>query len=120
MMSIRNQAVGRFGEKTAARHLEANGYTILERNWRCPDGEIDIVAHAPGGPMALVEVKTRTSRSCGHPAEAITPRKLARMRKVAAQWRHQHRHHAWVRLDVLTVDLSTGQPQIWHIQGVEQ
>lgn len=119
-MSIRNQAVGRFGERAAACHLETSGYTILERNWRCPLGEVDIVAQAPGGPVALIEVKTRTSRCCGHPAEAITSRKLARMRQVAAQWRLDHGQHAWVRLDVMTVDLSSGQPQIWHIQGVDQ
>ena len=69
-------ALGRRGEAIAARHLEAAGLVIVERNWRCTHGEIDIVAR-DGGDLVFVEVKTRSSVEYGHPLEAITPIKLA-------------------------------------------
>ncbi len=71
--SAPRQRLGRWGEGVAATHLEAHGYTILARNWRCAAGEIDLVAR-DGETLVFVEVKTRRGRAYGAPEEALTPR----------------------------------------------
>jgi putative endonuclease len=79
-------ALGRAGEDLAARHLERVGYRVLARNWRCPHGEIDIVArHDVDGRDELVicEVKTRRSDRYGHPCEAVDARRRRRLRAAA-------------------------------------
>lgn len=81
----RKDDLGRRGEQLAVEHLTAAGYTILARNWRCPLGEIDIVARF-GSTTVVVEVKTRSGVGFGHPLDAVTPRKLARLRRLAAAW----------------------------------
>jgi putative endonuclease len=70
-------AVGRFGEQLAVGHLETAGLEILARNWRCRQGELDIVAR-DGSQLVFVEVKTRSSRAFGSPAEAVDRAKSAR------------------------------------------
>lgn len=114
-------AVGRFGEDLAAAHLQSCGMTVLERNWRCRDGEIDIVA-VDGNVLAFVEVKTRSRLGFGLPAEAITARKLARMRRLAARWLAEHAdagRWAGIRLDVVSVvRLAPGGPSVEHLRGV--
>lgn len=77
--------LGRRGERLAERALAGRGYRILDRNWRCREGEIDIVAR-DGDAIVFVEVKTRSSDAFGHPFEAITVAKLARLRRLAAAW----------------------------------
>ena len=114
-------AVGRFGEDVAARHLQQSGLTLLERNWRCSDGELDIVA-VDGDTVVFVEVKTRSAVGFGTPAEAVTPRKLARLRRLAARWLAERRdEQGWpeVRFDVVGV-LRTrdGGPVVEHLRGV--
>ncbi|MDO5701561.1 MAG: YraN family protein [Bowdeniella nasicola] len=116
----RNQVVGRYGEDTAVTYLERRGFRILERNWRCRDGEVDIVASDPDGTVCLIEVKTRTGRAFGHALEAITPRKLARMRTLAGRWRAEHGAGRGVRLDVIAIDLATGRPELTHLTGIDQ
>lgn len=81
--------LGRAGEERAAQHLRRHGYTVLDRNWRCAQGEIDIVATC-GGHLAIVEVKTRRSAAYGHPFEAIDARKRHRMWGLAQAWRAHH------------------------------
>ncbi|MEL5990317.1 YraN family protein [Microbacterium phosphatis] len=85
----RKDDLGRAGEERATAYLRQRGYEILERNWRCPAGEIDIVA-ARDGRIAAVEVKTRTSLAYGHPLSAIDDRKLSRMWNVALAWAAAH------------------------------
>lgn len=80
---------GRAGEERAAAHLRSHGYTVLDRNWRCPQGEIDIVA-ARGGELVVVEVKSRRSDAFGHPLEAIDERKGARLWRLAVAWMAAH------------------------------
>ncbi|HQJ35005.1 MAG TPA: YraN family protein, partial [Rhodoglobus sp.] len=82
-------ALGRRGEEIAARYLASRGLAIVERNWRCPQGEIDLIAR-DGGELVFVEVKTRSSVAYGHPLESITPVKLARLRRLAAAWCDAH------------------------------
>jgi putative endonuclease len=78
-------AVGAYGERVAERFLVEAGLVVLERNWRCPLGEIDIVAR-DGDCLVVCEVKTRSSVAYGHPLEAVTARKAARLRRLALAW----------------------------------
>ncbi|GHH74479.1 YraN family protein [Promicromonospora soli] len=81
----KKDGVGRYGERVALRHVEARGWQVLDTNWRGKDGELDIVA-LDGDVLVVVEVKTRSSLGFGHPAEAVTPRKLARIKRLTGQW----------------------------------
>ena len=100
--------VGRWGEDLATAHLVGLGYEVIERNWRCPQGEIDVVArHAES--LVIVEVKTRSTRAFGHPFEAITPAKLARLNRLGFAWCVAHPGwHGRLRVDVVAV---VGSPQ---------
>ncbi len=77
--------LGRWGEAVAANALRNRGYTILEQNWRCRSGEIDLIA-VDGDCIVIVEVKTRRTTQFGHPLESITPRKCVRLRILAGEW----------------------------------
>jgi len=111
--------LGRRGEDLAAGHLAASGLTIVERNWRCSQGEIDIVA-LDNGELVFVEVKTRSSVAFGHPLESITAVKLARLRRLAAAWCSEHPgRHDRIRLDAIAVVAPPGSaPQIEHLKRV--
>lgn len=110
---------GARGEELAADFLHAHGFELLDRNWRCRFGEIDLIARE-GRALVCVEVRSRTSTGFGHPVESITRKKLARMRQVAAIWRAAHPDlRGGLRLDVVTVMLLPGQPpEIAHLRGV--
>ena len=88
-MAVGRRELGRAGEEAAAAWYEERGYRVLDRNWRCRDGELDLVL---SGPAALVfcEVKTRSSLAFGAPAEAVTRTKQVRLRRLAAQWLAAH------------------------------
>ncbi|MFV0426235.1 MAG: YraN family protein [Beutenbergiaceae bacterium] len=111
--------VGREGEQRAQRWLRQVGMVILDTNWRCRVGELDIVAR-DGSELVFVEVKTRTSTAYGHPAEAVTPAKLARIRGLAALWLREHDEHAeQVRIDVVAILLVGGtRVRLEHLRGV--
>lgn len=78
-------ALGAAGEDRAAAWYEAHGYEVLVRNWRCRDGELDLIC-ALRRDVIVCEVKTRTSLAFGHPAEAVTATKQRRIRRLTAQW----------------------------------
>ena len=112
---------GRWGEDLAARHLERLGMTVLDRNYRTRAGEIDIVAVDPGaGTIVICEVKTRTTEDVGSPLAAVTPRKLRRLRGLAAEWMRAHDSGARaVRIDVIGIVLGhAGAPSLEHLRGV--
>ncbi len=112
-------ALGRYGEDVAARHLADAGVVVLERNWRCEAGEIDIVGRE-GHALVICEVKTRRGLGFGSPLEAVTATKAARLRRLAALWMAQRRIHPQeVRFDVVGV-LQTGRgaAQVEHLRGV--
>jgi putative endonuclease len=120
MKGTQNQVIGRRGESFAAEYLQEKGYTILERNYRTPHGEIDLIASV-GEVIAFVEVKTRKSNSLGPPEISITPRKIEHMHHAAEYFIQQHPEmtNDW-RLDVLTVQLQTDQPAplVDHFENV--
>ena len=77
--------LGKYGEQLAAEYLQRAGLRILARNWRCAEGEIDLVA-ADRRVLVAVEVKTRSSTAFGTPLEAVTRKKRSRLRRLAVQW----------------------------------
>ena len=85
MTYARNHALGRYGEQVAAVHLESLGMTVVERNWSCRHGEIDIVAR-DGETLVVCEVKTRAGTGVGDPVEAVTREKAMRLRRLSAAY----------------------------------
>jgi putative endonuclease len=111
--------LGRQGEDLAADYLTKSGLQVLERNWRCKDGEIDIVA-AEGRVLVVCEVKTRSGVGFGTPLEAVTRQKVWRLRRLAALWVREHGLICeQIRIDVVGV-LRTGPGEfsIEHVSGV--
>ncbi len=107
-MSGGNSARGRRGESLAARELERRGYSIVERNWRCEAGEIDLVARE-GETWAFVEVKLRTGKGYGLPEEAITRRKRDRLMNAALMYLAERDliDVIW-RIDVVAIVVAPG------------
>ncbi|WUW21265.1 YraN family protein [Streptomyces sp. NBC_01463] len=113
-------ALGRYGEDLAARLLTDAGMSVLERNWRCRAGEIDIVAR-DGDALVICEVKTRRAGAFEHPMAAVTPAKADRLRRLAALWlsRHGDPPPGGVRIDLVGVVLPRrGAPLAEHARGV--
>lgn len=111
--------LGRLGEQAAARHLTELGWQILDRNWRCAEGELDIVAR-DGAELVVCEVKTRSGVAYGAPAEAVTAAKAARLHRLASRWLAAHGvRHAAARVDVIgLVADGAGRFAIDHMKGV--
>ncbi len=112
-------ALGRFGEDVAARHLISEGFIVLERNWRCDSGEIDIVAR-DGDSLVVVEVKTRSSLRHGSPFEAVTERKLHRLELLGMRWvRERGVRPRRMRVDVVSVlRPRSGRTVVEHVRGL--
>ncbi len=112
-------ALGEYGERIAARYLTEAGMQILDRRWRCPLGELDLVAR-DGGCLVVCEVKTRRSHGAGTALDAVTPVKLARLRRLAATWLAEHEDSfREVRIDVVAVSVPRrGGPQVEHLAAV--
>ncbi len=113
------RAVGHYGERVAARHLLRDGMHLLARGWRCAQGEIDLVA-LDGTTLVVCEVKTRRSVRAGAPVEAVTPAKLARLRRLAAAWlAQQEEHFPDVRIDVVAIVVPPrGAPVVEPLRAV--
>lgn len=116
----RKQAMGRYGEELAVRHLTGvAGMALLDRNWRCREGEIDLVLR-DGEALVVCEVKTRTSVEHGSPHEAISDTKLERLRLLGERWAQAH----GVRPPETRVDLVAvlrpprGRSMIEHVRGL--
>ena len=112
-------ATGGYGEASAARFLAGQGMVLLDRNWRCELGEIDLVLR-DGDALVVCEVKTRTSAAFGSPFEAVTPAKLARLRRLAARWIADRGISVReVRFDLVGVRLDlSGDARFDHLRGV--
>lgn len=120
MTTLTRIQLGALGEQVAVDHLGALGLRILERNWRCRYGELDVIAADPAGAVVFVEVKTRSGDGFGGLAEAVTPRKVRRLRRLAAVWlAGQQSGWAQVRIDVIGVRVGRRRtPEVTHVIGV--
>jgi putative endonuclease len=108
MAVARRAALGGRGEDAAAEWYRRAGYEVLDRNWRCRDGELDVVAHsADRSVLVFCEVKTRSSNRFGSPFEAVTPAKQRRVRTLATLWlasgRRGRTRYDHIRFDVAAV-----------------
>jgi len=100
--------LGQWGESVAAHHLEAKGYEIVARNWRCRQGEIDLVARTGvGAELVFVEVKTRRGRTMGLPEEALTPHKSRKLLELGQLYLAAHELDVDWRVDLVAVELDT-------------
>jgi putative endonuclease len=111
-MSDPRRQLGSWGEERASQFLRTQGYEIVERNWRCATGELDIVAWE-GECLAFVEVRTRRGRNYGTPEESVTQVKQTKLIQLAQIYMQEHPELecAW-RIDVVAVELKGGQPRI--------
>jgi putative endonuclease len=100
--------LGARGETVVAEWYESAGYEVLDRNWRCRDGELDLVV-AGRDVVVFCEVKTRRGGAFGAPAEAVTLAKQRRIRGLALRWLTEHRVGALrIRFDVASVRVDRG------------
>jgi putative endonuclease len=119
-MSEHRHAVGKAGEEAAVQYLRQQGYRILERNYRCRFGEIDLIAW-DGGTLAFVEVKTRRSQRYGPAAAAVTPEKQRHLIKASQLYLIQRKKaDELCRFDVVTVAMDAQQPHIELIKDAFQ
>ena len=114
--------LGRWGENLAVEHLVGLGWQILDRNWRCRAGEIDIVAREPGPPprLVIVEVKTKSGEGFGDPLETITWAKMRRVGQLGLWWQARHPEVGGsLRLDAIGIVKRAGMaPVLKHVRGV--
>jgi len=103
---MKRRDTGILGEKLAKDFLRKKGYHILETNYRCPEGEIDIVARQKDF-LVFIEVRTKTSLEFGSPEESITSAKMKRLRATASHYRQTHDNlpSSW-RIDMVAVELD--------------
>jgi putative endonuclease len=118
-MTLHRRRLGKLGEDLAAEYLHQAGYVILERNFRTPLGEIDLIARHQDR-VVFVEVKTRRHQSFGTPQEAVTTQKLARLHKLASYYlKARHLGTPPVRFDVVAITWNPERPpQVLHLTGV--
>ncbi len=117
-MTGQRQKLGQTGESLAARELQRRGYRLLARNWRCPAGEIDLIAEQ-GGALVFVEVRTRRGDARGTPLESITPAKQAKLIEAAQTYLQENtlEDRDW-RIDVVAVEMSP-RGALLHIDVIE-
>lgn len=117
-MTRTTDAIGAYGERVAALALIGAGMAILDRNWRCSSGELDIVA-LDGTTIVFCEVKTRRGAGFGAPVEAIGYTKMRRLRALASLWLAAHPHtRGEVRFDVVSVwPQPSGPATVEHLRG---
>ena len=110
--------LGARGEQIAVAYLTDSGLHVLDRNWRCREGELDVVAREDDA-LVFCEVKTRRGTGYGHPVEAVTLAKSRRIRVLAQRWLAAHDEHARdVRFDVVGVLVRAGRPAlVTHLRG---
>ncbi|RNC72790.1 MAG: YraN family protein [Desulfuromonadales bacterium] len=114
-MSLHNKKLGQEGENLAADYLGRLRYRVLERNFRCKGGEVDIVAR-DGKTLVFIEVKTRNNAAYGPPQLAVTPFKQHQISKAALTWLAKKQQlDAPARFDVIAITLNGQSPSIEHI-----
>lgn len=119
-MGIEQITLGKKGEEIALKFLKKQGYKIIEQNYRCPLGEIDIIA-SHKGVTAFIEVKTRGNINFGLPEEAVNQQKQWRMARIVLNYlRHKRLPEKKFRFDVVGIDFSSGKPEITLTQDAFQ
>jgi putative endonuclease len=115
---MKRRETGALGENLACEFLGNNGYSIVERNFRCPGGEVDIIARLKDQ-LVFVEVRTKSSRFFGTPEESITPAKMEKLRNVAAYyWQSRPNLPESWRIDVVAIEMN-GQGKVSRIELIE-
>lgn len=110
--------LGQEGEELATSYLRQRGFEVIERNWRCHAGEVDIIA-SDGDTVVIVEVKTRRSTHSGHPFEALTPTKIARLYRLAVLWCVAHNWRGEFRVDAIAIIMHrNAEPAVEHLVEV--
>ena len=104
-MAGNRKQLGLWGESVAAEHLVAKGYQIVERNWRCRRGEVDIIAWA-GEQLVFVEVKTRKGTGMGSPEEGLTPKKAEKLLELAQEYLAELDLDPYWRIDLVALELD--------------
>jgi len=116
-MQTQKQVVGREGEQIAESFLKKKGYRMVERNYRCRVGEVDLIA-LDRRVIVFVEVKARNDGSFGSPLESVHPRKQKRMTKAALFFLTEHKlHHRDARFDVVGISFAGREPMVEHIEN---
>ncbi|HEX9445774.1 MAG TPA: YraN family protein [Candidatus Binatia bacterium] len=111
------QVLGREGERIAEKYLARKGYRLVERNYRCPLGELDLIA-LDRRVIVFVEVKTRADESFGPPLESVHPRKQQKMIGAARFFLNAHKlHNREARFDVVGVSFDGQKPVVEHIEN---
>ena len=115
---MKRRETGVLGERIACEFLGRNGYKILETNYRCPDGEIDIIAQQKDT-LVFIEVRTKKDRRFGSPEESVTPAKQERLKKLAEQYGQTHENlpEMW-RIDVVAIQMENNG-KITRIEIIE-
>lgn len=113
-----NQEIGKLGEDLATKYLQKIGYIIIDRNFRCKQGEIDIIAKYKQE-IIFIEVKTRTNLNYGKPAEAVTQVKQKHIEKAAKYYIYiNNLYHSFIRADIIEVYIKKEKYKINHIKQV--
>ena len=109
--------IGQFGEELAYKKIKRLGFRSIVRNYRCPLGEVDLIAK-DGDTLVFIEIKTRRGNTIGYAKEAVTPKKQRQLSKVAlAYMKSNHCPEAKARFDVIAICLGSGEPEIEVIKN---
>ena len=110
------KSLGKAGEDLAERYLKRQGYAVVERNYRCPLGEIDLIA-VNRQAVVFVEVKTRRVDTSGAPLESVNAVKQRRLKRAALHYLNKHRlHDRDVQFDVVGISLASNPPSVRHVR----
>ena len=113
---MRAKSLGKAGEELAERYLKRQGYAIVARNYRCPLGEIDLIA-LDRRAVVFVEVKTRRVDTSGAPVESVNAAKQRRLKRAALYYLNRHRlHDRDVQFDVVGISLRSDPPSVRHVR----
>ncbi|WP_088224740.1 YraN family protein [Desulfosporosinus sp. FKB] len=117
-MGIKKNSLGRSGEELAVHSVTASGLRVLKRNYRCPKGEMDIIAEDQET-LVFIEVRTRSSAYRGWGEESITSQKAQRLRSIAAYYILQQGYANWpeMRIDVIAIRWLGDNPDLMWIKG---
>ncbi|UWG96132.1 YraN family protein [Dehalobacter sp. DCM] len=115
---MNKKELGLIGEDLATKHLEQKGLTVVKRNYRCPKGEMDIIARE-GKILIFVEVRLRTSTVRGYAEESIGLWKKQRLRSIATYFLLEQGYETWpeIRFDIVAINVIEGKPTINWLQG---